>query len=58
MHINLQKDMCRSWVGRKAVLQLNSNDELGRFLLGLAEIPAPLFQSVPHKEIGTFSSNS
>ena len=45
--------MCRSWVGRKAVLQLNSDDELGRILFGLAEIPAPLFQSVLHKEIDT-----
>ena len=64
--IKLQKDTHRLWVERKAALQLNSDDELARLLLGLAEMPVPLFQSVPQTDIdanlqhaGTFiSSNS
>ena len=42
--IKLQKDTHRLWAERKALLQLKSNNELARFLLGLVEVPA-LFNS-------------
>ena len=35
------KDTHRLWAERKAILQLKSDDELVRFLLGFVEVPAP-----------------
>ena len=40
--IKLQKDTHRLRAERKALLQLKSDNELARFLLGLVEVPTPL----------------
>ena len=64
IRIKLQKDTHCSWVERKVLLQLKSN-ELARFLLDLAEVPepraAPLIQFNSDEylqDTGPFNSNS
>ena len=65
IRIKLQKDTHCSWVERKVLLQLKSDDELARFLLDLAEVPAPRaapliqFNSDEYlQDTGSFNSNS
>ena len=65
IRIKLQKDTHCSWVERKVLLQLKSDDELAHFLLDLAEVPAPRavpliqFNSDEYlQDTGPFNSNS
>ena len=62
MRIKLQKDTHCLWTERKVLLQLNSDDELARFLFDLAEVSArPLIQFKSDEylqDTGPFSSNS
>ena len=56
--IKLQKDTHRSWAKRKVLLQLKSDDELARFLLGRVEVPAPFNSDEYLQDTEPFSSNS